>query len=901
MAGAIRITHLRTEYRENPLGLDVARPRLSWWLESTRRGARQTAYQVVAAGSRSALIEGQALWWDSGKVVSDQSVHIEYAGPPLASARRVWWRVRVWDEADQPVEWSAPAWWEMGLLERADWQARWIGAALAGGPRTTSPCPFLRKPFALAKRVAQARLCVTALGVYECTLNGQRVGDDVLMPGWTDFGKRVRYQVYDVTRMLVRGENVLGAILGDGWYCGNLAWHGRQLYGDRPRLLVRLAITCAGGSTATVVSDETWKTAFGPLLESDLLMGESYDARREFPGWDAPGFDDARWLPVEVCDDPGAALVATDGPAMRRHEELHPVVEPAEIKGWPSSRWIFDLGQNMVGRVRIRVSGPVGTTVILRHGEALNPDGTLYTANLRTARQTDVYTLRGGGEETWEPRFTFHGFRYVELSGYPGTPSCDTLTGIVLHSDIPLTGSFECSDPLLNQLQHNIQWGQKGNFLDVPTDCPQRDERLGWTGDAQAFVRTATFNRDVAAFFTKWQQDLADAQYPSGAIPPVAPDTAAFESRRGSPGGPAWEDAFLICPWTIYLCYGDRRLLETYYDAFARFVDDLLGRQPAANPWKDTGFWLAGGFGDWLALDGSGKTDGGTPKDLIGLAFFAHDAHLMSRIARVLGKAGDAEKYERLYREVREAFINCFVTPDGLIAAQTQTACVLALRFDLLPEHLRPVAVRELVRDIERRGMHLATGFVGTPHLPHVLAEAGRLDVAYALLLQKTAPSWLYPVTQGATTIWERWDGWTHDKGFQDAGMNSFNHYAYGSIGAWLYAVVAGIDVDPDRPGFKHIILRPRPGGGLKRARAAYDSIYGRIVSDWRLKKSGLDWRIAIPPNTTATVYVPAAEGAEIAEDGVPAQEVAGVTLLRREPDAAVYEVGPGQYHFVVR
>jgi alpha-L-rhamnosidase len=897
----VDITNLRCEYRPNPLGIDVLAPRLSWVLASDRRGARQTAYRIQAASSQAELDEGAADVWDSGKVASDESIHVAYAGPSLSSGQRVYWRVRVWDEDDQPSGYSAPAWWEMGLLDRSDWQGRWIGAPLVGGPRTTIPCPFLRKGFVLDQPVVAARLYVTALGLYECHLNGQRVGDDVFTPGWTDYRQRAQYQVYDVTDLVTEGDNTIGAILGDGWYCGHLEWSGRQRYGDRPKLLAHLKVTLVDGSTATISTDETWKATFGPIVESDMLMGESYDARLELPGWDRPGYDDSGWLPVVVFEDTGVALAATNGPTVQRIQELSPVDEPVEIVGWPISKWIYDFGQNMVGWVRLRVSGPEGLTITLRYGEMLDADGVLYTGNLRTARATDHYTLRGEGEKVYEPRFTFHGFRYVEVSGAPGRLRRDMLTGVVLHSDTPPTGTFECSDPLVNQLQHNIVWGQKGNFVDVPTDCPQRDERLGWTGDARVFVRTATFNMDVAAFFTKWQQDLADAQYPSGAIPPVAPNTFAFQREgEGFPGGPAWEDAFVICPWTIYLCYGDRRLLETYYDGMARFVDYLVRRQSDVSLWGEVSDWMRGGFGDWLALDGGKGNLGRTPKDLIGAAFLAYSTHLMSRIAAALGKTDDAGKYEQLYQDVRQAFIERYVTPQGLVASQTQTAYVLALHFGLLPEHLHSVAVEELVRDIKDRDMHLSTGFVGSAYLPHALTKAGQVDVAYALLLQKTWPSWLYSVTQGATTIWERWDGWTHDKGFQDPGMNSFNHYAYGAIGEWLYRVVAGVDADPERPGFKHILLRPRPGGGLTYAKAAYDSMYGRIVSHWWVKDDRFAWQVTIPPNTTATVYVPASENAQITEGGMAADEAEGMTYLRREAEAAVFEVASGTYDFSV-
>ncbi len=892
MANNLHITNLRCEYRLNPLGIDVAQPRLSWQLDSDARDVRQSAYQVLVASNASLLHDGRADVWDSGKIPSDQSIHVTYAGTALQSGQRAWWTVRVWDEAGKMGEATAPAWWEMGLLDRDEWTGTWIGAVLAGGPRTTIPAPFVRRSFSVDQSIASARLYITALGLYEAHLNGQRVGEDVLTPGWTDYNKRVQYQVYDVTDLLHGSENVLGAILGDGWYCGHVAWNGRQVYGDRPKLLAQLVITFADDSTQTIATDEQWKIAYGPFLESDLLMGESYDARRELSGWDAPNYDDSRWQSIEAFADPGMALTATRGPTVRRIEELEPAGEPREIKDGMNSKWIFDLGQNMVGRVRLKVSGAAGTTVTLRHAEVLNGDGTLYTTNLRTAKQTDHYTLKGDGEEIYEPRFTFHGFRYVELSGYGGQPTRDTITGIVLHSDTPPTGTFTCSDPLVNQLQHNIEWGQRGNFVDVPTDCPQRDERLGWTGDAQVFIRTATFNMDVAGFFTKWTRDLEDAQSPEGTYPMVVPNPGA-----GPDGGPAWADAGIICPWTIYQCYGDTRLLEEHYPSMQRFVNfltetsrDGLRNYPEYEGWH--------GFGDWLALDGSEGRFGGTSKELIGTAFFAYSARLLGRIAQVLGKREDAERYEALFGNVRQAFQKRFVTPSGLIAGGTQTAYVLALHFDLLPHELRSSAVAEVARDIERRGNHLSTGFVGTPYLAFVLSEAGYLDTAYDLLKQTTWPSWLYSVTQGATTIWERWDGWTPDKGFQDASMNSFNHYAYGAIGAWLYAVVGGIDGDPEQPGYKHIIMRPRPGGDLRSATAELYGMYGPIRSAWAVENGTFRWQISVPANTSATVYIPSSTKATVQERDVPAGEAPGVRFLRREADAAVYQVASGEYQF---
>ncbi len=891
----VTVGHLRCEYLEQPLGIDVSRPRLSWRLFGDQRGVRQTAYRIVAAPSADDVAAEQNLLWDSGRVESDQSIHVVYDGGRLRSRQRVFWRVQVWD-AHGNVAISSIAWWEMGLLRRSDWSASWIGAPLVGGRWTTIPAPFLRRSFTLDAPVLQARLYITALGLYECTINGQRVGQDLFTPGWTDYRRRVQYQVYDVTDVLHEGENVIGVILGDGWYCGHVAWAGRQNYGDRPKLLAQLMITHTDGSTQTMVSNRSWRYAFGPILESDMLHGESYDARLEFPGWNMPGFDDAAWQPVDLFAAPDIALVATRGPTVQRHEELHPINPPTAFPSHQVTRWVFDMGQNMVGWVRLRVQGPAGTTVTIRYAEALNPDGTIYTANLRSARATDHYTLRGDGEEVWEPRFTFHGFRYVELSGYPGAPDIDAVTGIVVHSATPPTGEFSCSDPLINQLQHNIVWSQKGNFLDVPTDCPQRDERLGWTGDAQVFIRTAAFNMNVAPFFTKWTQDLEDAQSPEGAYPPVAPLTGI----SGLPdGGPAWADAGIICPWTIYLCYGDTRLLETHYPSMQRFIAYLeRSSRDFIRCYEDyPGFR---GFGDWLALDGSGRTDGGTAKDLIGTAFFAYSARLLSRIAAILGHQRDAARYRRLFERVRQAFITRYVTAAGRVAGETQTAYVLALHFDLLPPELRSAAADALARDIRARGTHLATGFVGTPYLPYVLTNAGCLDLAYALLLQRTWPSWLYPVTQGATTIWERWDGWTHDKGFQDPGMNSFNHYAYGAIGEWIYSTIAGIDADPEQPGYRHLILRPQPGGGLTAARAALETMYGRAVSAWRIDDHRFIWEIVVPPNTTATAYVPALEGTLVRESGRPAEESEGVTLVHRDEEIATYRLTSGTYTFEV-
>ena len=893
MAASTLAVQLRCNYFENPLGVHDAAPRLSWRLAAgDRRGARQTAYRIRVSTTRS----GKADLWDSGRVRADATTQVTYRGKPLASRQRAWWHVEVWDEKNRRSE-SVPAFWEAGLLARQEWRGSWIGGALAGGPEVGAHSPYLRTIFNVGKKVASARLYATALGLYEFHLNGQRVGADVFTPGWTEYKKRVQYQAYDVTSLLRPGANAAGAVLGDGWYCGHLGWRERNYYGERPQLLAQLVLTFTDGSTQTIVTDGAWKTSYGPIIESDLINGETHDARRELRGWDDPAYDDSAWLPVAKLPDPGIEISATLGPLVRATQELKPIEPPKKIDIWPSSIWVFDMGQNMVGRVRLHVRGKAGQVVRLRFAEMLNQDGTIYTENLRAARQTDHYILSGDARgETWESRFTFHGFRYVEISGHPEALLPDAITGIVLHSDTPRTGTFSCNDSLINQLQSNIDWGQRGNFLEVPTDCPQRNERLGWMGDAQVFSRTAAWNRNVAGFFNKWQRDIADAQGAEGQMPSVAPHIEGV----GPDGGPAWADAAAICPWTMYLCYADKALLATHFDSLTKFIGymevqakDLIRSHPDTKVWH--------GYGDWLALDGSGNVFGNTPKDLIGTALFAYSTSLVAQMARVLGREKDAVRYERLLERVRRAYQDRFLTSDGLATGLTQTSYVLTLQFDLAPEALRPKLLHELVRDIETRGNKLTTGFVGASYLPHVLSRFGRADIAYQLLHQKAWPSWLYAVTQGATTIWERWDGWTKENGFQDKGMNSFNHYAYGAIGSWLYAVVAGIDIDPAQPAYKHIRLAPQPGGELTSARGTLASLHGEIVSSWKLAAGRFDWEVVVPPNTTASARFPVPADAVITEGKTSLARSSGVTAVKRGKDAITCTLAPGTYQFTVR
>jgi len=878
------VANLRCEYKADPIGIDVAQPRLSWQLRSAARGVVQSAYQVQVT------LDGKPLW-DTGKVASDRSVHVPYAGPALESSRRYTWRVRVWDGAGKASAWSAPASWEMGLLAPGDWKARWIEAAGDEGAKASQPAPMLRGAFAVKGKVRRARAYVTSLGLYELEINGTRVGDQLFTPGWTSYHHRLQYQAYDVGSHLRAGENAIGATLGDGWYRGFLAWRDRRaVYGERLALLCQLRIEYEGGRVETVGTDGTWKSATGPIRASDIYNGETYDARLERPGWSAPGYDDKGWEAVRVVEAPKGTLVAPAGPPVRKIEEVRPV----KVLKTPAGETVFDMGQNMVGHVRLKVRGPAGTTVTLRHVEVLDKAGNVYTANLRVAKQRVQYILKGTGEEVYEPHFTFQGFRYVAVSGWPGEPTLDGLTGVVVHSDMPVTGQFTTSNPLLNQLQHNIRWGQKGNFLDVPTDCPQRDERLGWTGDAQVFSRTAAFNMDVAGFFTKWLGDVAADQQADGAVPFVVPDVLS-QNGRGSSASAAWADVATIVPWNMYLAYGDTRLLERQYPSMKAWVEYMRRQAGESDLWT-TGFH----FGDWLAFattasDYPGATTG---KDLIASAFYAHSTDLLQRAAAVLGKKEDAGEYAALLPKIKEAFRREFVTATGRVGENTQTAYALALQFDLLPEALRAEAARRLAAEVRTRG-HLTTGFVGTPYLCHVLHRYGYTDVAYRLLNRQEYPSWLYPVKQGATTIWERWDGQKPDGSFQDPGMNSFNHYAYGAIGEWMYRVVAGLELDPGEPGYKHVLVQPQPGGGLTSAEARLETLYGETASGWTLADGKVTVTATVPPNARGTVRLPAATLAGVTEGPSAVAAAPGVKAAAQEKDDVVVEVGSGRYRFV--
>jgi alpha-L-rhamnosidase len=902
MNADLHIGRLRCEYLQNPLGIDEVRPRLSWNIESQRRGARQVAWRVRVASSAERLARGAADLWDSARVEDSRTAHIEYDGVPLVSRMACRWQVQVWDEQGGAAV-SEPAFWTMGLLQAGDWQARWIAAdpdylrraehAIRPTPTEPGTPPWFRRAFRIDSPVRRATLYASARGLLDLHLNGRAVSGDVFAPEWTDYDKRIHYRTYDVTGFVRAGDNALGVVLGDGWYSGYVGWQEtRGRYGLQNSLLVQLEIELEDGTRRTVLTDDSWRCAAGPIVCSDFMMGEIYDARQELTGWDQPGYDDTGWSAVLPVESPGVPLVA------QRSEPVRVVqtIDPVSVSEISPGIFIHDLGQNISGWVRLRISGPAGAKVTLRHGERLNPDGTLYTENLRRAKATDVYVLRGQGEEVWQPRFTFHGFQYIEVTGLARDNV--TVIGCVVHSATPAAGRFECSHAGINRLWQNALWSQKDNFLSVPTDCPQRDERLGWMGDAQVFLRTATYNMDVAAFFTKWMIDVEDAQTAEGIFPDTAPrlrEGENFVGLDGLGGAAGWADAGVIVPWTIWRMYDDRRIIERHYDAMVAWLDTIERTNPDGIRRNE----LGNNYGDWLCIPSDTTFRTQSPmKTLLATAYWADDAAKLSRMAREIEREDDAERFRATFERVREAFQREFLRDDGRLAVETQTAYLLALAFDLLPQDVRPPAAEHLVENIRNLNWHLSTGFIGISHLNPTLTAVGRADVAWRLLLNEDYPSWLYPVRHGATTIWERWNGWTEEDGFFNPQMNSFNHYSLGSVGEWLYRCVAGIELDPQVNGFRRFLIRPWPGGGLEHAQASYQSIQGVIESRWQREGKMLTLEVRIPANTQARVYIPSEEGTPILEGRDRIEQVPGIASLGREGPFAVYDIPAGRYHF---
>lgn len=880
------VSHLLTENKPNPIEVEEQAPRFSWQLSATQRNTMQTAYsiQVWEAGNKKNTV------WNSGKIMSDQSVYVPYAGKALQSGKKYNWSVQVWDNHTAQAASSETGSFQMALLQNSDWKAKWIEPGYTEDS-VMRPSPLFRKQFAANKKILSATAYITAHGLYEAQINGKRISDAYFTPGWTAYKKRLQYQAYDVTALLQKGVNAIGVTLGSGWYRGVIGFsNNRNVYGKDIALLFQLTITYSDGSTEQVVSDDSWKSSTGAIRYSEIYNGETIDAREEKNGWALPGYDDSKWSGVKTAMHPVNVLVATYNEPIRRKE----VFQAKRIITTPSGEKVIDFGQNLVGWVTLKVKGRAGDKIVVSHAEVLDKTGNFYTTNLRAAKAQDTYILKGGEEEIFEPHFTWHGFQFIKLEGYPGELKPENFTAVALYSDMPTTGTFSSSHPLVNQLQHNIEWGQKGNFLDVPTDCPQRDERLGWTGDAQAFSRTAAFNMNVHNFFTKWLKDVEADQLPTGSVPFVVPNVLG----AGSAGSAGWADAATIIPWNVYLAYGDKKVLENQYNSMKAWVG-YMQNNSTGHLWNK-GFH----FGDWLFYRPHDDNDGKsavTDKYLIAQCFYAHSTQLLINAARVLGKTTEVTSYEALLKNIKEAFAKEYLTATGRLVSSTQTAYVLALNFDMLPENLRAQAAERLAANVKDYGNHLTTGFLGTPYLCHVLTRFGYTDLAYSLLLQEKYPSWLYPVKMGATTIWERWDGIKPDGTFQVPSMNSYNHYAYGAIGDWMYRVMVGLDTYEDGTGYKHSKIEPHIGGGFTNASASLQTYYGKLSNSWRVTGDQLLMEVEVPANTTATVFVPAKSADDITESGAPLTQSKDIKLLETKEGSVKLSLGSGKYQFAVK
>jgi alpha-L-rhamnosidase len=882
----MELRNLRCEYLVNPNVIDVPQPRLSWEFASNDPNAKneqQTAYRITVASAQSDLKTEQNLLWDSGWVKSNQTNQIEYAGQELTSYQRVYWRVRVQDELGQVIDSLTvsdaleSAFWQMGIMHPKDWHAHWIGSVsepvtevlltdstknkpvpVLQGP----PCPLLRKEFTCCKPVKSAFLYATAMGEYEARLNGQRVGDRYFTPEWTDYAKRVYYQVYDVSNQIHSGDNCLGAILGDGWYLGFLGPGDKirqRYYGNARKYSCMLRITFEDDSIEEICTDETWQLyEDGPIRKADHFMGATLDFTKDIPGWDNPTIDTSKWIAATI--DKTIQII----PQAQRHEPVNifTKIKPIAITEPKRGVYIINMGQNMVGWVELTIPRElIGSEnrVQVRHGEMLELNGTLHTENLRLAAQTDLYLLPPGGTcLSLSPKFTFHGFQYVEITGLTKKPTVDMIIGHAVCSNPPQTGIFECSSPLINQIWKNILWTQRDNMLSVPTDCPQRNERMGWMGDAQVFAQTGIYNLDMAAFFNKYIIDIRDAQGEEGMYPDFAPHP--FPTKTAFSFSPGWGDCGVIIPWRLYVAYGDKRVLEEHYESMQKYLDLVQDENPKYL-WETWG----GNYGDWLHGDtlkarGYPNKGGEMPKDVYATTFYYLSSILMAKIARVLQKDEDSRRYTEVAENVRKAFIATYVDPHGKIKGDTQSCYAIALGFGLLPPELQDIALKHLLTGLKKYKGRLSTGFISTIQMMLELSRRGQNELAYQLIESKKFPSWGYTIEQGATTIWERWDGFVAGRGFQDKGMNSFNHYSIGSVGEWLYSNVLGINFDENHPGMEHIIIQPRPGGSVTYAQGSYRSIRGPIKVEWHRpndKSAHFKVVVEVPPNTTATVILP--------------------------------------------
>ncbi len=860
----IAVTELTMDHLKNPVGT-AGMPRFSWKLESDQRNVLQEGYRLQIAGTP----DFQAPIYDSGFVESSQSAHVEAAEDGfLRSLSRYYVRVQVRAGGCESA-FCIPRFFVTGILREQEWEAQFVsGESREDRERSGSTC--LRRDILLSGQVEEAYVCATALGLYQLYINGERVGEDELTPGWTSYHKHLCYQTYDVGSMLKQGDNTLAALVGAGWYKGKMGFLLlRNNYGDRTAFFLQLKVRYTDGREEWFVTDGDWKAADGPVLFSEIYDGETYDATREIPGWKIYGGDAGQgrdeagavreteteqeagiWRPVEQVDFPKAALTAQPGCRVGIIDRL-PV---QRIFITPRGERVIDFGQNLTGWVECTFRGDPGDEAVLKCFEVLDGEGNVYTENLRSAKQELRYICKGG-EEVYHPHFTFQGFRYVQVISFPGEVRAEDFTALTVHSRMERTGEFTCSDPLVNQLQHNILWSLKGNFVDIPTDCPQRDERMGWTGDAQIFCRTACFLMNTYPFYEKWLKDVAADQTEEGGVPHVVPDIISGKEEddwllsQGTHSAAAWADAAVINPWTMYLIFGDGKILADQYDSMKKWIGFMESHS------RDYIWNYRLQFGDWVALDArEGSYYGATPNDLTCTAYFAYSTGLFAKIAGILGQEADALHYGELRDRIVEKFQNTFFDSEGRMTAQTQTAHIVALYFDLVPEKYRAQTAKRLVELLAEHQGHLVTGFVGTPYFCHALSENGYVDEAYGLLLKEDFPSWLYQVRMGATTVWEHWDGLKPDGTMWSPDMNSFNHYAYGAVGDWLYRVVLGLEADEKAPGYRHSVISPQTGKTFDFAEGSYESVYGRLAVRWKRQEDSVFLTVEVPPNTTADI-----------------------------------------------
>ena len=863
---------LKCEYLTDPLGIDVRQPRFSWVLEHSERGQKQTAYQVLMASKTEILDQNKGDLWDSGKLVSEESIHVVYAGKPFASGRSYFWKVRTWDAQGNASPYSFAARFDMGLLAADEWKGQWI----SGGGQ-------LRKEFELSGKVVRARAYISALGYYELRLNGEKVGRNVLDPGWTTYEKRNLYVTFDVTPLLKLGKNAVGVMLGDGWAVPPKRYGAPIITNySSPALLLQLNVELEGGKQISVVSDTTWKAGQGPITSASNFDGETYDARLETPGWDLPGFDDTSWSAAQEAKAPGGILSAQMMPPIR----VVDTIVPKSLTNPQPGVYVYDMGQNFTGWAKLRVRGPRGTKVTLRFAELMYENGMINRETIRRAKARDTYILRGEGLEVYEPRFTYHGFRYVELTGFPGTPGLDTLRGRLVHSAVEPTGSFAASKAILNEIQRIILWGQRTNLHSVPTDCPQRDERMGWMGDAHVTAEEAMLNFDMAAFYTNFVRDIRDVQGADGTITDTVPHK--YGSR---PADPAWGTAYPLLCWYMYEQYGDRRILEENYDGLKKYVEFLRSR-------AEDNILRYSYYGDWVAVEQ-------TPGELVSAAYYFYDVDVLAKIAEVLGKTEDAQAYSKLANEIKEAFNREFYnSKSGDYANGTQTANTMALYLGLVPKDQSGRVMVNLTRDIVyRHDTHVTTGFIGVKYLFPLLTRAGRSDLAYELATQTTYPSWGYMIANGATTLWELWQNKTGPS------MNSHNHPMFGSVGAWFYQALSGINAET--PGYRKIRIQPRMARDLDWASASVETVRGTVACSWKRSPGTVNVDVTVPVNSAATVVIPKPEEATellvregervVWENGKYAAGVPGVTgASQGERGGIIVEVGSGQYSFTL-